>query len=91
MSPYTYKFQCDLVQYCFLIHKFVLINQSYDDEFYDLEINILNVLVDEDEDDEEDEDNVYYQALKMWRNNIADATWEQYLLHIAQNNEKCLF
>jgi DDE superfamily endonuclease len=88
MSPYTFEFQCDLVQCCFLMHNFVHLNQLYEDEFYDVEvINDPNILDNEDEEAEEDEDNVNYQALKMWRNNIADAMWAQYLLHIAQNND----
>lgn len=87
MSPYKFEFQCDLVQCCFLMHNFVHLNQLYEDEFYDVEIiNNPDLLDDEDEENDEDEDNVNYQALKMWRNNIADAMWEQYLLHMAQNN-----
>jgi hypothetical protein len=93
MSPYKFEFQCDLVQCCFLIHNFVHLIQLYEDEFYDLEVvNDPNVLENEDEEADEDEDNANYQALKMWRNNIADAMWAQYLSSTAveELGKKCM-
>ena len=86
MSPYKFEDQCNLVQCCFLIHNFVHLNQLYEDEFYDVEIINNPEIVDNDDEEEEDEGNANYQALKLWRNNIADAMWEQYLVHIAQNH-----
>lgn len=82
MSPYSFEFQCDLVQCCFLIHNFVRLNQLYEDEFYDNDVNEPNNVLDDDNDDE-DEDGPEMNALKVWRNDIADAMWAQYELQLA--------
>ena len=82
MSPYPFDFQCDLVQCCFLLHNFVRINQLYEDEFYENGGDEANDIL-EDENDDEEEDGPVMNALKAWRNGIADAMWEQYLLHLA--------
>ena len=82
MSPYPFEFQCDLVQCCFLLHNFVRINQLYEDEFYENDGDEPNNVL-EDENDDEEEDGPVMNALKVWRNGIADAMWEQYELHLA--------
>ena len=82
MSPYSFDFQCDLVQCCFLLHNFVRINQLYEDEFYDNGGNEQNNIID-DENDVEEENGPAMDALKAWRNDIADAMWAQYQLHLA--------
>ena len=86
MRPYSFETQCDLVQRCFLMHYFVHLNQLYEDEFYNVEIiNNPDVLGNEEDEEDEDDANGNYEAVKLWRNNIADDMWEQYLLHLAQN------
>ena len=85
MSPYSYEFQCHIVQCCFLIHNFVRINQLYEDEFYNVEV-LNNLIAEDDENEDDDEGGVNMQALKIWRNDIAQAMWAQYLLNLAQNN-----
>jgi DDE superfamily endonuclease len=85
MSPYSFEFQCDIVQCCFLLHNFIRLNQLYEDEFYDLDIEINPHLPDDDENEDDDEEGggANMQALKAWRNDIADAMWAQYQLDIA--------
>ena len=79
MSPYGFEFQCDIVQCCFLLHNFVHINQLYDDQFYNEDGNLTDVAVDDH--DEYPADNVQYNALKAWRDGIAEAMWAHYQLH----------
>jgi hypothetical protein len=85
MSPYKFEFQCDIVQCCFLLHNFIRLNQLYEDEFYEIGI-INNPHLPDYEDEDEDEGGVIMQALKNWRNDIADAMWVQYQLDIANHN-----
>ena len=82
MSPYPFELQCDLIQCCFLLHNFVRINQLCEDEFYENDGDEPNNIL-EDENDDEEEDGPVMNALKAWRNGIADAMWEQYQLHLA--------
>jgi hypothetical protein len=82
MSPYSFNVQCDLEQCCFLLHNFIRINQLYEDELYDNGGNEQNNIFD-DENDAEEEDGPAMDALKAWRNGIADAMWGQYQLHLA--------
>ena len=82
MSPYDFEFQCGIVQSCFLILNFVLINQLYEDEFYIVEV-LNNPIAEDDENEDDDEGGVNMQALKIWRNGIAQAMWAQYLLNLA--------
>lgn len=77
MSPYSFEFQCDIVQCCFLLHNFVHLNQSYEDQFYDDDGNLEELVVDDDEQPLEIPE-LNYNALKNWRNNIADAMWAHY-------------
>ena len=85
MSSYDFEFQSDIVQSCFLIHNFVCINQLYGDEFYNVE-DLNNPIPEDDENEDDDEEGVNMQALKIWRNGIAQAMWAQYLLNLAQHN-----
>jgi DDE superfamily endonuclease len=79
MRPYSFEFQTDIVQCCFLLHNFVHLNQSYEDQFYDDDGNLEELVLDDDElPDEIPELN--YNALKAWRNGIADAMWAHYQL-----------
>lgn len=78
MSPYGFEFQCDIVQCCFLLHNFVHINQLYDDQFYNEDGNLADVAIDDH--DEYPADNVQYNALKAWRDGIAEAMWTHYQL-----------
>ena len=57
----------------------------YGDEFYNVEV-LNNPIAEDDEDEDEDEGGVNIQALKIWRNNIAQAMWAQYQLNLAQHN-----
>ena len=83
-SPYSFDFQCEIVQSCSLLHNFVCLNQLYEDEFYDVEINDPVVADDENEDDDVEGANI--QALKIKRNVIANAMWVQFQINVAQNN-----
>ena len=85
MSPYEYEFQCDIIQSCFLIHNFVRLNQLYEDEFYNVEVD-NNPNADDDDDEDEDEGGLNMQEAKIWRNNMALAMWAQYQLNMAQFN-----
>ena len=53
-----------------------------EDEFYDNGGNERNNIID-DENDVEEENGPAMDALKAWRNDIADAMWAQYQLHLA--------
>jgi hypothetical protein len=78
MIPYDFEFQCDIVQCCFQLHNFIRLNQLYEDEFYqELEVKVKDIHV---HDDAEDDDNLNMNALKAWRNGIADAMWAHYLI-----------
>jgi hypothetical protein len=83
MSPYQYEFQCDIVHCTFLLHNFVRLNQLYEDDFY-LEVAIVNNIQADNEADDENNEN--YNALKLWRNGIADAIRANYLVVMAQQN-----
>ena len=86
MSPYDYPFQIEIVECCFLLHNFVRLNQLYEDEFYDGEDgNAPNNVVNEDLNDD-NEIGGNYNALKQWRNDIANAMWEQYQVALAQQH-----
>ena len=74
INPYKFEFQCDIVQCCLLTHNFIRLNQLYEDEFYEVEI-IINPYLPDDEDEDDNEGGVIMQALKNWRNDIADAMW----------------
>lgn len=82
MSPYAFEFQCDIVQCCFLFHNFIRLNELYEDAFYDDDGNAPDDVVD-DENDDADEDGPEMNALKAWRNGIADAMWAHYQLQLA--------
>ena len=84
MSPYEFEFQCDIVQCCFLLHNFVHLNQTYEDQFYDEAGNFVDNDIDEDVVYEPVEDGVY-NALKIWRNGIAEEMWADYLAYMALN------
>ena len=81
MSPYEYEFQCDIVHCTFLLHNFVRLNQLYEDDFYLEAAVVNNIQADNEADDGNNENN---NALKLWRNGIADAIWANYLVVMAQ-------
>ena len=83
MSPYEIEFQCDIVHCCFLVHNFIRMNQLYEDEFYQEEEVVNGNHVDNED---EDHQLANYNALKAWRNGIADAMWANYLVVMAQHN-----
>ena len=62
---------------CSLIYNFVCLNQLYEDEFYDIEIEPV-VADDEDADEDEGGANMLLLALMAWSNDIANAMWVQY-------------
>ena len=67
----------------FLLHNFVRLNQLYEDDFY-LEGVVENNIQPDDEADDENNEN--YNALKLWRNGIADTLWANYLIVMAKQN-----
>lgn len=83
MSPYLYKFQCDIVNCTFLLHNFIRLNQLYEDDFF-LDAAVVNNIQADNQADEEN--NANYNALKQWRNGIAASLWENYLVVMAQQN-----
>ena len=69
-----------------LFFNFVRLNQLYEDEFYDAEDgNAPNNVVNKDLNDD-NEMGGNYKALKQWRNDIANAMWEQYQVALAQQH-----
>lgn len=82
MSPYDFDFQCEIVQCCFLLHNFVRINQLYEDEFYPDDA-VPNNIVDDDEVEDDDEEDVEYNAVRAWRDGIAQAMWADYEILLA--------
>ena len=70
------------MQCYFPLHNFVRINQLYEDEFYDNGGNEQNNIID-DENGVDEEDGPAMNAMKAWRNGIADAMRAQYQLHLA--------
>ena len=58
------------------------LNQLYEDEFYNDDGYVPNDVLDDDDDDE-DEEGPEMNALKAWRNDIADAMWAHYQLQLA--------
>ena len=83
MSLYPFEFQSDIVHCTFLLHNFIRLNQLYEDDFY-LEGVVENNIQPDDQADDENNEN--YNALKLWRNGIADALWANYLIVMAQQN-----
>ena len=84
MSPYDFDFQCDIVQCCFLRHNFIRLNQLYEDEFYreqEAEVNDMHL-----HDEPDDDDDLNMNALKAWRNGIADAMWAHYQIVLGQQD-----
>ena len=70
MRPYSFEFQTDIVQCCF---------QSYEDQFYDDDGNSEELVLDDDELPDKIPE-LDYNALKAWRNGIADAMRAHYQL-----------
>ena len=84
MSPYDFDFQCDIVQCCFLRHNFIRLNQLYEDEFYreqEAEVNDMHL-----HDEPDDDDDLNMNALKAWRNGIANAMWAHYQIVLGQQD-----
>jgi hypothetical protein len=83
-GPYDFGFQCDIVQCCFLLHNLIRLNRLYEDKIYqELEVEVNDIHI---HDDAEDDDNLNMNALKSWRNGIADAMWAHYLLVVGQEH-----
>ena len=83
MSPYSFEFQCHIVHCCFLLHNFVRINQLYEDEFFAVDENDEPDNAVDDDDIEVEVGGAEMNALKAWRDGIADAMWAQYQIHLA--------
>ena len=76
MRSFEFTFQCDLVLCSFMLHNFVHMNQLYEDEFY-------NELDDIDQPIAPNGDIEILgnaNALNQWRDGIANAMWDDYLL-----------
>jgi hypothetical protein len=80
MRSFDFSFQCDLVLCAMMVHNFIRVTQVYEDEFYN----------ENDLPDVPDDDNVpevelggNARALHQWRNGIASAMWDDYVLHNA--------
>jgi hypothetical protein len=78
MRSFDFSFQCDLVLCAMMVHNFIRV--THEDEFYN----------ENDVPDAPDDDNVpevemggNVRALHQWRNGIARATWDDYVLHNA--------
>ena len=78
MRSFDFSSQCDLVMCTAMIYNFIRVNQLYEDEFYNAD-EILDEPVDEF--DVEIIENA--GALNQWRNGIARAMCDDYVVHIA--------
>ena len=74
MRSFEFSFQCDLGLCALMSHNFIRLNQLYEDEFYQGQID------DDQPDDVNDEVEIVgnARALNEWRNGIATAMWEEY-------------
>ena len=79
MRSFDFSFQCDLIMCATMIHNFIRVNQPYEDEFFDADDVLDEPVVDEP--DVEIIGNA--RALNQWRDGIARAMWDDYIVHIA--------
>lgn len=75
MPSFAYPYQCELISCCFLIHNFIRRNQLYLDEFDNDDGIVLDV---NDHDPVEEEVGLAGNALKQWRDGIAESMWLAY-------------
>lgn len=80
MRSFDFSFQCDLVLCAMMVHNFIRVTQVYEDEFYN-ENDLPDVPDDDDVPEVEMGGNAI--ALNQWRNGIAKAMWDDYVLHNA--------
>ena len=89
MKSYSFPFQCDLVMCAMMLHNFIRANQLYEDEFD--APDALNqpgaaVVDDDHEEDNEIEAPGNINHLKEWRDDIANAMWNDYVIY-ANNDD----
>ena len=85
MSPYAFPFQCDLVLCAMMLHNFIRFHQLCEDEFDEPDVEINNANNDDDDVDEVAEVLGNDNALKQWRDGIAAAMWNDYVVYIEEN------
>ena len=77
MKAFEFTFQCDLIVCAFMLHNFIRMNQLYEDVFYDEDVDA------EQQVEQIAEVEVIGNAriLNQWRNGIARAMWDDYVIN----------
>ena len=82
MKSYDFPFQCDLVMCALMLHKFIRLNQLYEDEYNIPEAAGVGGGVNNDDDDDDVEEVLgNNHALKQWRLDTATAMWDDYVIY----------
>ena len=79
MPSYPIEMQIKLIKLCFMIHNYIRFTQLYEDEFYTAYDNEEeDAPVEEEEEEITDDDEV-----NNWRDSLAQAMWDSYVLYLA--------